>query len=107
MLFADWFSLLDSQGSDLVRLRILSPTMMNCFFFFGTVLTSFRSFFIVSKKKDDFVEKCLKPKKLRQTNHLMVIRRKFLPDEFFVRKFTRVFNYLHDSNSIFRPAGIN
>ena len=31
VLFADRFSLLDSQGSYLVRFRILSPAMMNCF----------------------------------------------------------------------------
>ena len=63
VLFGDWFSLWDSQGSDVVRLRILSPAMMNFFFpllLFRTVLTSFRSCFIVSKKK----------KKLSQRNFM-------------------------------------
>ena len=62
------------------------------------------------ERRNDFVEKMSQTRKIRQTNQLILIRKKSPSDEFFVPKYTILsvfFNYLHDSNSIFRPAGIN
>ena len=50
---------------------------------------------------------------IRQMNELKMFRKKFLSDETFLIVLSRVqnlivlFNYLHDSNSTFRAAGIN
>ena len=61
-------------------------------------------------EKRQRVEKCLKTSKLRQTNCLIMIRKKktvWRNIRSKVQNLTRVFNYVHDSNSIFRPARIN
>ena len=57
-------------------------------------------------KERERVEKCRKTKKIRQTNYLLTIRKipvgRIIPSE--VQNLIRVFNYLHDSNSMFRSA---
>ena len=60
------------------------------------------------ERRNDFVEKS-QTRNIRQTSYLIMIRqipfgRKIRSK---VQNLTCVFNYLHDSNSIFRPAGIN
>ena len=61
--------------------------------------------------REEKVDTCLRiPKQMRQTNFLLMILKKSPSDEFFVRKFGILpvfFNYLLDSNSIFRARGIN
>ena len=61
------------------------------------------------QRRDPFVEKCLKPAKSprRISSHCFEKKKTFgwiIRSE--VQSLTRVFNYLHDSNSNFRPAGI-
>ena len=62
-----------------------------------------------TEERNDFVEKCHKPKN-RQTKCLTMFRKKKTVGRIIrskVQILTRVFKYLHDSNSIFRPARIN
>ena len=60
-----------------------------------------------------FFQKMFQNPQIRQMNYLKMFRKKSLSDELFhhfsskVQNLTRVFNYLHDSHSIFRARRIN
>ena len=66
-----------------------------------------------NERKDDFFQKTFVNPQIRQMNQLKMFRKKSLSDELFIHFFfgssesDRVSNFLHDSNSIFRAAGIN
>ena len=65
------------------------------------------------ERKMIFHQKMFQDPQTRQMNKPKMFRKKSLSDELFLHFFfegsesDRVFNYLHDSNSIFRAAGIN